>query len=380
VKAGSGKLIALAIGILAVIILGTRMPFLFYWENRTVPKQPASKATLQEARYYRKLDNNRVQCQTCFRECIVEEGEKGFCRNRINKKGIYYTLVYALPCAVQIDPIEKEPAFHMLPGTRIFCLATASCNNRCLFCHNWHISQRGPEETTNYYMSPEEVVQKAIEYECPTISFTYTEPTVFYEYMYDISRLAKQKGIRILFHSNGSMNPEPLEDLLKYTDAVTIDLKSFDPEFYRKISSSERDPVLRTLKIIRQAKVHLEIVNLIIPTLNDNGEKIQEMCRWIKENLGADTPIHFNRFFPSHKLTNLPPTPVETLEAAREIALKQGLKFVYVGNVPGHKYNSTFCPHCGKVVLERVHFMVLNNYLVDGKCKFCGYRIRGIWK
>jgi len=337
--------------------------------------------SLREAMFYRKLGDKRVWCQLCFRKCTIAEGERGFCRNRENRKGTLYNLVHGKPAAVHIDPIEKEPQFHMLPGTEILCFGTASCNFRCRFCQNWHLSQRSMEEIGYHYdMPPEKAVETAIERGIPTVSFTYNEPTAFYEYVYDVARLAKAKGLRVLFHSNGSMNSEPLRELLKYTDAVTIDLKGFSDEFYQGASSAELEPVLRTLKIIKGEGVWLEIVNLVIPTLNDDAGMIREMCEWIKENLGPNVPLHFTRFFPAYRLTNLPPTPIETLEMAREIAVDVGLKYVYIGNAPGHKYNSTFCPKCGKALIHRIHFMVLENNIKGGRCGFCGYEIPGIWE
>jgi pyruvate formate lyase activating enzyme len=335
----------------------------------------------KEAMFYIKLDeDNKVWCQLCFRKCIIPNGQRGFCRNRENRDGTLYSLVYAQPCAVHIDPIEKEPQLHMLPGSDILCLATVSCNFRCKQCHNWHISHRGPGEVRTYYLPPEQVVLLALENQTPTISFTYTEPTVFYEYMYDIAKIAKTKGVRILFHSNGGMAEEPLKELLKFTDAVTIDLKGFSEDVYRKTYSSELAPVLRTLKIIKEEGIWLEIVNLVIPTVNDNFDDIKRMCIWINENLGEDVPLHFSRFSPAHKLTHLPPTPIETLEKAREIAVNEGLHYVTIGNVPGHKYNSTFCHKCGKCIIKRTHFQVLEDNVVDGKCKFCGQKIPGIWR
>jgi pyruvate formate lyase activating enzyme len=352
-------------------------------ENPTLLASSALKnpsTFLREAMFYQKLPNNAVWCQLCFRKCIIPPGQRGFCRNRENREGKLYTIVYGKPCAIHVDPIEKEPQFHMLPGSEILCLATVSCNFRCRHCHNWPISQRSLEEVAYSELSPEEVVKIALDQRIPTISFTYTEPTAFYEYMFDIAKLAKAKGIRVLWHSNGSMNPEPLRELLKYTDAVTIDLKGFTQEFYSKVSSSELEPVLTTLKIIKEEGVWLEIVNLVIPTFNDDSKDIKRMCEWIKENLGEDVPLHFSRFFPAYKLTRLPPTPIETLERAREIAIEVGLKYVYIGNVPGHKYNSTFCPNCGKKLIHRTHFTVWSNNVEEGKCKFCGYKIPGIWE
>lgn len=336
---------------------------------------------LREAMFYQKLGNKEVQCRLCFRECFIPEGKRGFCRNRENRAGILYNIVHSRPSAVHLDPIEKEPQLHMLPGTAILCLGTAGCNFRCRHCHNWQLSQRPIEEMDYVYnLPPEEVVRLAQEKNAPTISFTYNDPISFYEYVYDIAKLAKAKGLRILWHSNGTLNPEPLRELLKYTDAVTIDLKGFTEEFYRKASSAELKPVLESLKIIKQQGVWLEIVNLVIPTLNDRPEDIKRMCIWIRENLGPEVPLHFSRFAPSYKLTDLPPTPIKTLEQAHTIAREVGLDYVTVGNVPGHKYNSTFCPQCRNLLIERTHFSVLSNNIEEGKCKSCGHKIPGIWK
>jgi len=349
-------------------------------DKQVSPDEPTPLAgELHEARYYVALDNNVIQCQMCFRECTVPENGLGFCRNKKNVGGKYYTRVYAKPCALQIDPIEKEPSFHMLPGGTIFCTGTASCNNRCKHCHNWHMSQKSVDETINYFAPPSKVVELAMTADCDAVSFTYNEPTVFYEQMLDTAKLALESGLRALFHTNGSMNPEPLFALLEHMDAVTVDLKAFTAEFYQQVSSSELWPVLRTLENIRKAGKHLEIVNLVIPTKNDDLDDIRQMCVWIKENLGDEVPLHFTRFSPAYKLTNLPPTPVETLEEAAGIADEEGLQYVYVGNVPGHERNSTFCPQCGERIIHRVHFSVLSLDVESGKCRFCGHEIPGIW-
>jgi pyruvate formate lyase activating enzyme len=334
---------------------------------------------LHEARYYTTLDDNVIQCQMCWRKCTVPENGLGFCRNKTNVSGKYYTRVYAKPCALQIDPIEKEPAFHVLPGGTIFCTGTASCNNRCKHCHNWHMSQKSVDETINYFAPPSKVVKLAMRNDCDAVSFTYNEPTVFYEQMFDTAKLAKESGLKALFHTNGSMNPEPLFALLEHVDAVTVDLKAFTDVFYQQVSSSELWPVLRTLENIRKAGKHLEIVNLVIPTKNDDLDDIKRMCVWIKETLGDEVPLHFTRFSPAYKLTSLLPTPVETLEAAAGIADEEGLQYVYIGNVPGHERNSTFCPKCGKAIISRVHFSVLSLDVEHGKCQFCGHEIPGIW-
>jgi pyruvate formate lyase activating enzyme len=366
-------------------------------------RTPVSEG-LHEARYYRQLEDNWVQCLMCFRRCTVPEGGRGFCRNKVNVAGRYYTVVYGRPSALQIDPIEKEPSFHMLPGATIFCTGTASCNNRCKFCHNWHLSQRSFEEIDHLDVTPEQTVKLAQgmgygsalpsvrvvagastpdqpyqEIRCHAVSFTYNEPTVFYEHMFDVARLARQVGLRTLFHTNGGINEEPLAALLEHMDAVTVDLKAFTSEFYRVVSSSELEPVLRTLQQIHRSGVHLEIVNLVVTTLNDDLDDIRRMCQWIRDTLSAEVPLHFTRFFPAHQLTSLPPTPVDTLEDAALIADQEGLQYVYIGNCPGHERNSTFCPECGKEIVGRTHFAVLSLDVEEGRCRFCGHRIPGIW-
>jgi pyruvate formate lyase activating enzyme len=316
----------------------------------------------------------------CFRRCVVPAGGRGFCRNKVNVDGRYFTLVYGRPSALQVDPIEKEPSFHFWPGAIIFCTGTASCNNRCKFCQNWHLSQRSFEEIDHRVISPANTVALAREIECDAVSFTYNEPTVFYEHMFDVAQAAKRAGMGTLFHTNGGMNEEPLAALLEHMDAVTVDLKAFTPGFYREVSSSELEPVLRTLQQIHRSGVHLEIVNLMVTTLNDDLDDVRRMCKWIRDTLSDEVPLHFTRFFPAYKLTSLPATPIETLESAVGIADEEGLQYVYIGNVPGHERNSTFCPGCGKKVIERMHFSVLSLNVAKGKCAYCGQRIPGVWR
>ncbi|MDI6803619.1 MAG: AmmeMemoRadiSam system radical SAM enzyme [Bacteroidota bacterium] len=333
---------------------------------------------LKEAMFYDKLENKRIKCTTCFRKCVVSNGGKGFCRVRLNKDGRYYSAVYAQPSAVHIDPVEKEPQHHFLPGTEILCLGTTGCNFTCRHCHNWHLSQANPGDLQTYDLPPDKVVELAIKKKIPTISFTYNEPTVFYEYVYDIANLGKSKGVRILWHSNGGMEANALKTLLKYTDGVTIDLKGFTKKAYDN-SSAKLEPVLETIKTIKQEGVWLEIVNLVIPTINDEPENIRRMCEWIKENVGVETPLHFSRFFPNYKLTNVAATPISKLETAYKIARDVGIHYITIGNVPGHENNSTFCPGCNKRIIHRKHFQVLNNGIEEGKCKFCQHKIPGVW-
>ena len=333
----------------------------------------------QRALYYEKLQNERIKCLLCPRGCIVPEGGRGLCRVRENRKGEYYTLAHSNPCAVHIDPIEKKPLFHFLPGTTALSLATAGCNFTCKNCQNWDISQAKPDDTINFELSPEQVVNLALEYNTPTIAYTYTEPSIFYEYMLETAKIARKSGIRNMYHSNGSLNPEPAEQISQYLDGANIDLKGFTQKFYTEISQGFLKTVLSTLKILRKNRVHLEITNLVVPPFNDDLKTIKAMCEWIRDSLGVDVPLHFTRFYPQYKLKNLTPTLVRTLEKAREIAQKVGLEYVYIGNVPGHPAENTYCPKDGKLLVRRTGFSILENNIEDGRCKFCGEPIPGIW-
>ena len=349
--------------------------------NISYAKQESSGPAPRIASYWNKVKDKIVQCVLCPRKCVLDAGQRGFCTVRINKDGTLYTLGYGNPVAVHVDPIEKKPFFHVLPGESAFSLAVAGCNMRCLFCQNWQISQSKPDEVTAYDLSPEKVVDEAVKSRSPFIVYTYTEPTVFYEYMLDIAKLARAKGLKNGMHSCGYINQEPLKELLKYMDAVNIDLKGFNPDFYRRMGAmAELEPVLETLKAVRNEGVWLEITNLVIPGQNDDPEEIRAMCRWIKDNLGDSVPIHFSRFMPSFKLQNLPPTPVEKLEEAYRIAKEEGLKYVYIGNVPGNERENTYCPNCGKLAIKRLGYQVWMDGIKDGKCNYCGYSVEGIWK
>ena len=329
--------------------------------------------------YFTSLGGGDIQCKLCPKQCRVRKGERGVCRVRKNRDGKCYSLVYANPCAFNPDPIEKNPFFHVLPGTWSLSLATAGCNFTCKFCQTWEISQASPEDVFSYEILPELVVKRAKQMKTRSVSYTYVEPIIFYEYMVEVGFLAKKTGLLSLIHSNGFINPNPLRNLSKVIDAANIDLKAFTDEFYRELCGGELNPVLETLKTLRQEKIHLEITNLIIPTKNEDMSLVREMCLWIKKELGADTPIHFSRFYPLYKLKNLPPTPVSMLEEARQVALSAGLEYVYVGNVPGHEGENTFCPQCKKMIIQRTGYMVGEVHLREGKCEYCGKLIPGIW-
>jgi len=329
--------------------------------------------------YFTSLEGGKIQCELCPHRCQVPKGKRGICRVRENRDGKYYSLVYGNPCAIHLDPIEKKPFFHVLPGSKSFSLATAGCNFQCKFCQNWEISQASPEDVYSYDVSSDFIVQKAKEMKAHSIAYTYVEPTVFYEYMFDTGLLVKKAGLLNVMHSNGFINRSPLINLCKILDAANIDLKGFTDNFYQELCSGERLPVLETLKTLKNEKVHVEITNLVIPTKNDQLMDIKEMCLWIKKELGPDTPIHFSRFYPLYKLKYLPPTPVSTLEKARDIALSVGLEYVYIGNVPGHEGEHTYCPKCKKMIIQRTGYMIGEVNIKSGKCKFCGKPIPGIW-
>ncbi|MCL0072322.1 AmmeMemoRadiSam system radical SAM enzyme [Thermodesulfovibrionales bacterium] len=378
------------IAISAMVGLGLASAFLWHHAGSPEEERPAlllvglpeqeSIDPLHEAMFFQEMADNKVRCRLCFLNCIIPEGERGICRVRVNHAGRLYTLVHSRVVSWQVMPVEKDTMQHLLPGAKSFAIATASCNLRCKQCHNWRISQAYPEELRYRYWPPEEIVRLALKTGSTFISGTMNEPTIFFEYLYDIFPLAQRAGIKTMFRTNAMINPEPLKAILQYTDAVSLDLKGFCDDFHRRVLRGELQPALDTLKILSDSGVWFEITNLIIPTLNDDMDDIRQMVEWIKENLGPDIPMHFNRFFPAFRLTHLPPTPVRTLEQAYSIARNAGLNFVYIGNVPGHPSNSTFCPGCGTRLVHRTHLAILYNRIVDGRCPDCGHLISGVWE
>jgi len=320
-----------------------------------------------------------VQCELCPFRCFLPEGSRGICRVRMNVGGKLKTLVYAQPVAVHVDPIEKKPVYHLLPGSGIFSIATVGCNLKCSFCQNWEISQSYPEQAKGEMLSPEQVVALAIKHKCHSIAYTYSEPIVFYEYVMDTAKLAKKAGLKNVLVSAGYINPEPLKELAPYFDVIKIDLKGFNEKFYREVVGGELRFVLDALVELKKQGVLVEVVNLVVPTLNDDMDDITAMSEWIYLNLGPDTPLFFSRFSPHYQLANLPATPIETLEEARRIALKTGLKYVYIGNLPGHPAENTYCPGCGKVLIRRYGYAILENYIKNSRCYFCGEKIPGVW-
>jgi len=312
--------------------------------------------------------------------CLIEPGQSGECRVRINIDGVLRTVVYGFPCSINIDPIEKKPLFHFLPGTGILSIATVGCNLHCLNCQNWEISQANPEESRAVLCPPQKLVALAKQNRCPSIAYTYTDPIVYYEYTYDTAKLARDNGIRNVLVTAGYINAAPWKELLKYIDAANIDLKFISDDLYRRICSGTLKPVQNALVLAKASGVLVEVTNLIIPTLNDKPEDICELSRWIRANLGSDTPLHFSGFYPRYKMQHLPPTSLKKLEEAREIAVSEGLDYVYIGNVRSKEGENTYCPGCKKLLIERKGYTILQNRLKKGCCPDCNKEIYGVWK
>jgi pyruvate formate lyase activating enzyme len=286
-----------------------------------------------ECRYYQRLENGVVACQLCPHHCHIASGKTGRCRSRRNHDGVLVSEVYARPCSLAIDPIEKKPLYHFHPGTTCLSIACTGCNFRCLNCQNHEISQVSPEQVDYYDLTPEQVVSLCLQHHCPGIAYTYTEPLTYIEYIIDTARLAHEKGLWNILVTAGYVCQEPLADLLPYLDAANIDLKSYSDEIYQRVSGGRLQPVLDTILAMKKAGVWIELTNLVIPGTNDDMDMIRRMCRWLVANELDDAPLHFSRFFPRYKMQDIPPTPVQTLRTAKQIALEEGLKYVYLGNV-----------------------------------------------
>jgi len=345
---------------------------------RLVLAQAQADAAVTAA-FWEKTDDGRVACLLCPNGCLIGPGKRGTCQVRENRNGELKTLVHSRPCSLNNDPIEKKPLFHYRPGTLAFSLATAGCNLRCKFCQNWEISQFPPEQVQSQQAGPEEIVRMARSAGSRIIAFTYSEPVVFYEYVRDICKAARGTGLGRVIVSNGYIERKPLEALLQDLDAVKIDFKSFSEGFYTTACSGHLKPVLGSIELIRSKGVWLELVVLLVPTLNDDLRQIEMMCRWIFQKLGPDVPLHFTRFHPTYKMTDLPPTPIATLEKAHEIGLNAGLHYVYAGNVPGHPSENTYCPYDKTLLIQRVGFEVVKNDIQNGACPTCHRKVPGVW-
>ena len=329
--------------------------------------------------WFSPLSNAAIQCELCPKQCHVPPGKRGTCRVRENRDGQGYTLAWGNPALVQMDPVERIPFFHVLPGTRALSVSTAGCPLECKFCEVWDMALADPEEIHAYDLLPETIVSQAKSAGAQSISYAFGEPVAFYEYMNDIAGIAKAEGLLNLMHTSGYISPEPLQAIVEKLDAVNIDLKGFDPDFYREMVGGELQPVKNTMKMLKRANVHIEITNLVIPTLNDDIKQVKKMCEWIITELGADTPVHFGRFYPLYKLSNLPQTPVSTLDDVRDTAITAGLSYVYVARVTGHEGENTFCGECREKIIDRMGFIIEKMHIKDGKCGFCDAPIAGRW-
>ncbi|MCJ7816267.1 MAG: AmmeMemoRadiSam system radical SAM enzyme [Candidatus Aenigmarchaeota archaeon] len=325
---------------------------------------------MKEALFYSKMAADKVRCVLCPRFCIIQDGKTGACGVRKNHAGTLYSMVYGKLCSLHIDPIEKKPLFHFAPGTECLSIATVGCNLTCLFCQNWEISHpENPEHIVSEEMAPEKIIALAKEYKLPGIAYTYTEPTVFFEYALDVMRLAREEGLYNVWVSNGYTNPEPAKKAAKFLDAVNVDLKG-DGIFYKRLCGiPNEDPIRESLKIYKKAGVWIEVTTLLIPGYNDSEKTITGIVEWVKENLGVDTPMHFSRFYPQYKLMNAEPTPVKTIEEAVKIAEKLGMHYVYAGNIYAHDKESTHCPKCHRKVIDRVGYHISK---IRNKCPDCG--------
>jgi pyruvate formate lyase activating enzyme len=329
--------------------------------------------------YHYTTNGKDVQCTVCPNRCYLTPGDRSVCRSKVNIGGKLYSLAYGNPCAMNIDPIEKKPLNHFYPATTVYSIAAAGCNFRCLNCQNWEISQKKPEEVSHGELFPADIVRIAKEKNIPSIAYTYSEPTSYYEYMYDTAKLARKAGINNVWVSNGYINKRPLEELCRYLDSASVNLKSFEDDTYRKLNGGRLQPVLNTFKTLHQKGVWFEMITLVVPGYVDKPEMIKRMCGWILKELGPDHPLHFTRFQPRYKLNKLPATPIKTLESLRNIAIKEGIHYVYIGNVPGHEGYNTYCHNCGKMLIDRRGYTVTEFNIHNGKCSFCKTSIPGRW-
>jgi pyruvate formate lyase activating enzyme len=334
---------------------------------------------MKEALFYEKLDNHAVQCHLCAHHCVIAKGKRGICGVRENRGGMLCTLVYGRTIAENIDPIEKKPLFNFFPGSKSFSIATAGCNFRCLHCQNHDISQmpRNRDVIMGKNLSPEDIVSLAKQYGCESISYTYTEPTIFYEYAYDTAKRASAEGLKNVFVTNGYITEEPLRAISPYLDAANIDLKSFTEGFYKKICGAKLQPVLDAIKLYRDLNIWIEITTLIIPTHNDSPPELEQIASFIKD-LGTDIPWHITAFHPTYRLTDQAPTQVSALMQARDIGIRAGLRYVYVGNVPGERGENTYCYNCGELLIERYGFKIITNSISDALCPKCQVKIDGV--
>jgi len=331
---------------------------------------------IHEASLFEKLENRKVKCHVCAHECTISDGKRGICGVRENRDGTLFTLIYNTVSSEAVDPIEKKPLYHFLPGTLSYSQGTIGCNFRCAHCQNWTISQVTLEQAHIREITPEESVAQALASDCASISWTYNEPTIWHEFTYDSAKLAHEAGLKTVYVTNGYITEDALRDISPYLDAFRVDIKAFRDEFYRKTCRAHLQPVLDSSVVARELGMHIEVINLVIPGKNDDLKEIRDLIEWVHDNLGPRTPVHFTRFYPMYKMKDASPTPVATLERAWQMAKDAGMEYPYVGNVAGHKYENTYCPGCGALLIDRSGFQVARNAITeDKKCPDCGYGI-----
>lgn len=365
---------------LSIIFLGIVFSVFIIIKDLSRKFQPSTQS-FHEASFYQQLEAGRVQCQLCPNRCLLAKGQRGICGARENQNGKLVSLVYGKVSSTAVDPIEKKPFFHFLPGNKAYSLATIGCNLDCQYCQNWNIAHRQPEDVQTTKITPQQVVEEALKSGSQVVAFTYNEPIVWYEFMFDIAKLAKQNGLKTAIVTNGYINPEPLKQLLPYLDAVKIDFKSINQQTYQTLIKGNLQPVLDSIKTIHESGKWLELVHLVVPGWTDNLDEIKKICQWTLDNLGSDIPFHLSRFYPNYKLLNLPPTPEKTLKDARRICLDLGLKYVYTGNIDDPDGSTTYCPDNQKPLIKRRGYFIEEN-LVDslGKSPNCPSKIPGIWQ
>lgn len=335
---------------------------------------------IKEAMFYTPLEEGKVRCFLCHHRCLISPSKRGLCGVRENQNGVLYTLVFGEAVSLNVDPIEKKPLFHVFPGSTSFSMATVGCNFRCLQCQNHEISQMPLDHgrIEGSPASPDKIVSLARQHRCRSISYTYTEPTIYFEYAYETALLAHQEGIKNVFVTNGYMTEEALRTLQPYLDAANVDLKSYNETFYREVCGAKLSPVLENLKRMKEMGIWVEITTLVIPTLNDSDREFEGIAQFIL-TLGPEVPWHVSAYYPTYKMVTPPRTPASSLHRAREIGLKAGLRYVYCGNIPGEEGEDTTCPHCGKKVIQRAGFRVVTNDVIRGECRYCQGKIDGLW-
>jgi pyruvate formate lyase activating enzyme len=348
------------------------------WDIIT-PQESKATERLKEVEWYTPIEDKRVQCFICPKNCVLSKGQTCYCRTRTNINGRLYSSAWNNPCKLEITQIETGPFYHFIPGEKVLSIGVSGCNLRCRYCQNWRISQARPERTKNYKMDSTSVIKASARRHLKGILFTYTEPVAYLEYLIDTASKAKSKGLSTAVATSGYINKKPLMETAKYIDAFVVTLKGFNEEFYQKVCSGDLRTVLTALETIKEKNKWLEITNLIVPTINDNPEEIRRMAIWIKDNLGDKTPLHFTRFVPAYRMRHLKETPIGSLEIARTIAMDAGLRYVYVTNLPGHIGGDTYCHNCGRTVIQRAGFKVIAVKLKDGRCMFCNEEIPGEW-